>query len=162
MILGMKWIKKFNPQVDWEGETLRFNSKKTNLRREPQVQKITQMAVNVTMSHSQHLDPEHEKLAEMPPKTLEQLVPQYLLPYKEVFLQGTQSRKTLPMSQLFDHKIELKEGLIPRNCKIYLLNPKETERMKVFIKENLANRFIELSKSPQVSPFFFVRKTRSG
>jgi hypothetical protein len=46
------------------------------------------MAVNVTMSHSQCLDQEHEKEADTLPKTIEQLVPQYLLPYKEVFLQG--------------------------------------------------------------------------
>jgi hypothetical protein len=129
---------------------------------EPQIQEISQMAVNATMLHSQRLDQEHERKVDTPPKTIEQLVPQYLLPYKEVFLQGKQSRKTLPKSQLFDHEIKLKEGFIPRNCKIYPLNPKETERMKEFIKDNLTNGFIKPSKSPQASPFFFVGKKEAG
>jgi hypothetical protein len=77
-------------------------------------------------------------------------------------LQGKQSRKTLPKSQPFDHEIKLKEGFIPWNCKIYPLNPKETERMKEFIKDNLTNGFIKPLKSPQVSPFFFVGKKEAG
>jgi hypothetical protein len=34
--------------------------------------------------------------------------------------------------------------------------------MKEFIRENLANGFIEQSKSPQASPFFFVGKKEAG
>jgi hypothetical protein len=101
-------------------------------------------------------------LTDAPPKTIEQLVPRYLLPYKEAFLQGKQSRKTLLKSQPFDHEIKMKEGFIPWNCKIYPLNPKETEKMKEFIKDNLANGFIKPSKSPQASPFFFVGKKEAG
>jgi hypothetical protein len=119
------------------------------------------MAVNATMSHSQRLDQEHVEREGGVAKTLEELVPQYL-PYKEVFLQGKQTRKSIPISRPFDHKIKLKEGFVLWNCKVYLLNPQETERMKAFIKENLANGFIEPSKSPQTSPFFFVGKKEKG
>jgi hypothetical protein len=165
MILGMNWLKKFNPQINWDKETLHFGPETDG---DLQVQEITEMAinammaVNITISHSQRPNQEHEKLVETPPKTIEELVPRYLLPYREVFLQGKQSRKTLPISQPFDHRVKLKEGFVPRNCKIYLLNPKETEKMREFIKENLANGFIEQSKSPQASPFFFVGKKEAG
>jgi hypothetical protein len=155
----MNWLKTFNPQINWEKGTLEFNKPGLIWTEDLQVQEISQMA---TMSHSQHLDQEHEKKADIPPKTIEQLVPRYLLPYKEVFLQGKQSRKTLPKSQPFDHEIKLKEGFILQNCKIYPLNPKETERMKEFIKDNLANGFIKPLKSPQASPFFFVGKKEAG
>jgi hypothetical protein len=98
MILEMDWLKKFNPQVDWERETLHFSEGKTNGEREPQIQRISHMAINTTMSHSQRLNQEHKEQEKTTPKTLEQLVPQYLLPYKEVFLQGKQLRKTIPIS----------------------------------------------------------------
>ena len=42
--------------------------------------------------------------------------------------------------------------------KNYLLNPKEMEALKAFINENLKEGKILPSKSPQVSPFFFVPK----
>jgi hypothetical protein len=45
---------------------------------------------------------------------------------------------------------------------VYPLNPKEMERMKAFIEENLANGFIEPSKSPQASPFSFVGEKEAG
>jgi hypothetical protein len=77
-------------------------------------------------------------------------------------LQGKQTRKSILISRPFDHEIKLKEGFVLWNCKVYLLNPQETERMKMFIKENLANGFIEPSKSPQASPFFFVGKKEKG
>jgi hypothetical protein len=81
----------------------------------------------------------------------ENLVPRHLLEFREVFLQGKQTRKTLPISRPFDYEIKLKEGFVLKNCKIYPLNPQEMERMKLFIKENLASGFIQISKSPQAS-----------
>jgi predicted aspartyl protease len=53
MILGMNWLKKFNPQINWEKETLQFDKPGSIRNEEIQVQEISQMAINVTLSHSQ-------------------------------------------------------------------------------------------------------------
>jgi hypothetical protein len=71
MILGMNWLKAFNPQINLEEETLWFDRRGSIWAEEPQVQEISQMAVNATMSHSQRLNQEHEKKADTPPKTIE-------------------------------------------------------------------------------------------
>ena len=42
--------------------------------------------------------------------------------------------------------------------KIYLLNPQEVDVCREFIEENLKTGQIQPSKSPQASPFFFVKK----
>ena len=64
----------------------------------------------------------------------------------------------LPPRQDFDHAIELKESFISKVAKIYLLNPQEMDTYKEFIEENLKTGWIRPSKSPQASPFFFVKK----
>ena len=43
-------------------------------------------------------------------------------------------------------------------AKIYPLNPQEVDACREFIEENLKTGRIRPSKSPQASPFFFVKK----
>ena len=57
--------------------------------------------------------------------------------------------------------IDLKEGMAAsNNCKIYPLNPEEQVALDVFLEDMLKRgyRYIHPSKSPFVSPFFFVKK----
>jgi hypothetical protein len=75
MILGMNWLKTFNPQINWEKETLQFDKPGSIRENEPRIQEFSQMAVNATMSHSQCLDQEHVKREGEKAKTLEELVP---------------------------------------------------------------------------------------
>ena len=44
------------------------------------------------------------------------------------------------------------------DCKIYPLAPKEQEALKEFLREHQEKKYIEPSKSPYTSPFFFVKK----
>ena len=44
------------------------------------------------------------------------------------------------------------------DCKIYPLAPKEQEPLEEFLKEHQEKKYIEPSKSPYASPFFFVKK----
>jgi len=57
-----------------------------------------------------------------------------------------------------DHIIELKEGFVPKKGKVYLLSKEEREEVREFIREQLRNRYIQPSKSPQKVPVFFVGK----
>ena len=47
---------------------------------------------------------------------------------------------------------------MPRKRKVYLLLREEREEVREFIQEQLRKRYIQLSKSPQTAPVFFVEK----
>ena len=63
----------------------------------------------------------------------------------------------LKHTKINDHTIELVNGQQPPNRSIYSLRPVELETQKTYIKINLANRFIRLSKSPTGTPILFGR-----
>ena len=57
-----------------------------------------------------------------------------------------------------DHAIKLEEGKQPPYEPIYNLGSIELKTLKIYIKTNLANSFIESSKSPANAPILFVCK----
>jgi len=54
--------------------------------------------------------------------------------------------------------IDLKERFIPRKGKVYSLSREEKEEVREFIQEQTRKRYIQLSKSPQTTLVFFVKK----
>ncbi|GBE79419.1 hypothetical protein SCP_0206170 [Sparassis crispa] len=90
------------------------------------------------------------------PKTIEELVPDYLHNLKSVFEKKAAER--FPETRPWDHAIDLKPDFIPRDCKVYPLSLKEQGAMDDFLEENLRKGYIRPSKSPMASPFFFVGK----
>ena len=52
----------------------------------------------------------------------------------------------------------MKPGFEPRVFKSYNLTPEEHEQQELFVKENLKKGYIQPSRSPMASPFFFVNK----
>ena len=83
-------------------------------------------------------------------------LPQPYVNFRNIFEKKTIEK--LPLSRTFNHAIELNEGFFPKVAKVYPLNPKEQEACRAFIDEHLKFRKIIPSKSPQVSPFFFIPK----
>src|SRR5580658_9126023 len=86
----------------------------------------------------------------------ESILPTQYLPWKEVFEQKAAER--FPSKRPWDHAIELREDFKPKKGKIYPLNPLQQNTLDEWIKEQLAKGYIRPSKSPQASPFFFVRR----
>jgi len=66
---------------------------------------------------------------------------------------GQQERRTP-----WDHAINLKDDFIPKDCKVYPLTVLEQAELDKFLKENLEKGYIQPSKSPMASPFFFINK----
>ena len=67
-----------------------------------------------------------------------------------------------PPAREDDHAINLKPNAPSiLDCKIYPLNPTETDTLAKWIKEHLDKNYIRLSKSPYVAPFFFIKKKDS-
>ena len=55
---------------------------------------------------------------------------------------------------------KLKKGFEPKSFKNYSLTPQEQIEMEIFLAEILEKGYIQFSKSPMASPFFFVNKKR--
>ena len=60
------------------------------------------------------------------------------------------------------HAIKLKEGKQPPYGPIYSLAPVKLETLKTYIETNLANSFIQASKSSAGAPILFVHKPDSS
>src|SRR6266487_3103351 len=71
------------------------------------------------------------------PKTIPELVPQYLHDFEDVFAKS--SFDSLPECKCWDHGIELVPGAQPSSCKIYHLSPNEQEELNKFLEEHLAS-----------------------
>ena len=64
----------------------------------------------------------------------------------------------MPTRKLWDHMIDMKEGFMPQKEKVYPLLREEREEVREFMKEQLRKGYIQLSKSLQITPVFFVGK----
>ena len=63
-----------------------------------------------------------------------------------------------PESNVWDHKIEIKEGFELKSFKNYNLTSEEQKELDKFLDENLEKEYIQPSQSSMASPFFFIKK----
>ena len=63
-----------------------------------------------------------------------------------------------PESNVWDHKIDMKEGFKPKSLKNYNLTLEEQKELDKFLNENLEKGYIWLSQSPMASPLFVKKK----
>jgi hypothetical protein len=87
---------------------------------------------------------------------VEKLIPEDLHDFLDVFDNNKVNR--FPESNVWDHKIDIKERFEPKSFKNYNLTPEEQEELDKFLDKNLENGYIWPFQLPQVSPFFFVKK----
>ena len=80
--------------------------------------------------------------------------------YAQVF--SKEATDHVPPTHPYDHAINLDDSFVPKIGKLYPLSIKEREAADDFIDENLRSGKIRPSKSPQASPFFFVKKKDGG
>ena len=131
VVLGMPCLTKHNPHINWEKKTVTLDT-----------EHIRKTTLSTELAIATHKD----KIT---------LPPQYSA-YADVF--SKQTFNTLPPQQDFNHAIDLKESFTPKVAKLYPLNPEELAACQAFVNENLKMGRIRPSKSPQASPFFFVKK----
>jgi len=89
-------------------------------------------------------------------RAIEEMVPRQFHKYLKVFEKKDSER--MPMRKAWDHAIDFREGFVPKKGKIYLLSRVEREEIQKFVKDQLRKEYIRPSKSPQMSPVFFVLK----
>jgi RNase H-like domain found in reverse transcriptase/Integrase zinc binding domain/Reverse transcriptase (RNA-dependent DNA polymerase) len=96
---------------------------------------------------------ENEKKADLP---VEKLLPEDLHDFLDVF--DDNKANQFPESNVWDHKIDMKEEFEPKSFNNYNLTPEEQKELNKFLDEILDKGCIRPSQSSQASPFFFVKK----
>uniref|UniRef100_A0A0W0G7B0 Putative reverse transcriptase-rnase h-integrase n=1 Tax=Moniliophthora roreri TaxID=221103 RepID=A0A0W0G7B0_MONRR len=160
LILGMPWLRHYNPQINWRNREIKFPTRrKLDIRRfrgildhtPPEILIQAKTSVSQTLEHNQKTE---EK------KPVEELIPDFLIEYKRQFEKHVLER--FPESRPYDHAIDLKPGIETLNCKVYSFSPIEQQLQNEFLTDNLHKGYIRPSKSPMASPFFFVSKKEKG
>jgi len=73
-------------------------------------------------------------------ETLRRLVPKRFWKWEKVFRKKKLER--MPVQKTWDHTIELKEGFIPKNGKVYSLSREEREEVQAFVEDQLRKGYI--------------------
>jgi len=89
-------------------------------------------------------------------RKIEEIVSKKFLKWKKVF--GKVESERMPTRKVWDHTIDLKETFKPWKGRIYPLSKNEREEVQNFVEDQLRKGYIRPSKSPQMSPVFFVGK----
>ena len=170
VILGMPWLKKHNPRIDWEKGELRSRTFKTTLETEEDQENyhslnpISLSLGTLLMENVSEEETEDEmainhlyelKQQEITSKGTSE-VPQKYQKFAKVFDKKAADR--LPEHKQWDHEIHLIPGAVPKDCKVYPLSQTHMKEADKFINENLEKGFIRPSKSQFASPLFFVDK----
>jgi len=64
----------------------------------------------------------------------------------------------MPTRKIWDYAIDLKKTFKLRKGRIYPLSKDEREKVQKFVDDQLRKGYIRPSKSPQISPVFFMGK----
>ena len=75
---------------------------------------------------------------------------------------GKVELERMPTRKVWDHAIDLKKTFKPRKGRVYPLSKNEREEVQNFVEDQLRKEYIRPSKSPQMSPVFFVGKKDSS
>ena len=186
IVLGIPWLRKHNPSIDWQSGQITFNRCKCKReydeyesRRKRAAQRDTGGTTNQSRSRGgikrstnriapdvmeQSPDMSDQELAEYVIVKQEKLyatsdeprIPDEYREFQDVFTAPAEG--TLPEHGTFDHEINTIEGTEPTFKPIYQLSPKESETLKEYIDENLKKGYIRASKSPAGYPIIFVPK----
>ncbi|ESK90707.1 hypothetical protein Moror_4129 [Moniliophthora roreri MCA 2997] len=139
VILGLPWLQRYNPNVDWvTGRTTFLPRQYVKI---PQVcgildfespeELIKRIDIRAKLSTSQQLEHGTERQS----KDTQGTISTYLAEYHAQF--EDRVAEQFLISRSYDHAIELKLEFTPRDCKIYLLMALEQTELDQFLTENL-------------------------
>ena len=170
VILGMLQLQIHNPEINWEiGEVKIIRCpplcrRNIKLKKEKKAKRVKRVAtieeekiVRWTVYDKENWR-KGEEIADY--RKIEEMVPQRFLRQKKVFRKIEVER--IPTRKIQDHTIDLKETFKPRKERIYPLSRNKRKEVQNFMEDQLRKRYIRPSKSPQISPVFFVNKKNKG
>ncbi|PIL27241.1 hypothetical protein GSI_10385 [Ganoderma sinense ZZ0214-1] len=163
VIIGLDWLREHNPEVDWKRGLLRLSRCPEACPAHQKASKPVETKArdtegkegkDATYTYSQQLAEQEYQKKEIRP--VEEIVPEQYHEYLRVF--SKEASECLPDHGPYDRTIELVPDARMFYSKVYPLSPSEQVELDKFINENLAKGYIQESKSPMSSPFFFVKK----
>ena len=184
IVLGMPWLRKHNPTIDWTKRLLKFERCNCVIAAQPahrqssmvdEKQNLEEIARR-ELAASNKNDPitefgstdtglgqtGHEvRVSEgshVPSETLgktEGEIPDEYRAWKDLFREEV-TAAVLPIHQPWDHEIKLEPGKQPTFGPIYALSEKELEALRKYLDENMKKGFIRKSQSPAGYPILFV------
>ena len=170
IILGLPWLRKVNPKIDWANRTLSFenqndttDSKPTRRQRSTVDEKKYNYNLTSTKTHSTirmvDLDNRgrHSDMSRVLEKRVPPDIPEQYKEFKKLF-QEELGPAALPKHRKCDHEIKLMPGTEPGYQSIYKLSEKELDALKEYINTMLKKGFIRRSESPAGYPVLFVPK----
>ena len=84
-------------------------------------------------------------------------VPKEYKDFKKVF--SKEESKCYPSKRAWDHAIKFKKDAPDAiNCKVYPQTQEEDKALQKFLTEEVEKGYIQPSKSPYASPFFYIKK----
>ena len=189
IILGYPWLSMFEPQFSWKDATVDTNIlpivirspdwymlilkpsiRRTRAKEEPTsgntrigrtvTDEAKQTIVEILMGESSISSISTDLARQAEQYTTKIKVLEKYQQHAKVFSKEASQR--FPPKRPWDHAIELKlETPDVIDCKIYPLTQEEDKALVTFLDEQLKKGYIRPSKSPYVSPFFFIKKKDS-
>jgi hypothetical protein len=174
IILGLPWLKKVNPTIDWDsGEMEISNSPEQFTPSPPHVLEANRLERQAWIKAGIITDASNEiwvcagytlstelamKAGEgKVKKTFEELISKEYQHHAKVFSETKSHR--LPKHQSWDHMIDLKPNALETlKTKVYSMPINKQKTLDQFIQENLKKGYIVPSKSPMASLISFVKK----
>jgi hypothetical protein len=153
IVLGMPWLHKHNPHVDFAKKTLQFREE-INVSSTIDVQMVSAddiMKDVVYVGAVRLQTQEREELTQ-----LKSQLPEPYQDFADVFSEAKASN--LPPHREFDLTIETEEGKDPPFGPLYPLSETELKVLRDYIDDNLARGWIRPSKSSAGAPILFAKK----
>jgi transposase InsO family protein len=182
-ILGMTWLAKYNPEMDWKAGTLSLHHQGQLhlLQKQPPQQQINSIdtcppittssppSTSIPLSSAKQIKKLIRKnkidtiiLASIRPEqhsndeSLPSDVQSLLSEFADVF--PSQLPSQLPPRRDVDHRIELTQTTPPTLRSVYRMSSTELDELKKQLDDLVASGFIRPSKSPFGAPVLFVKK----
>lgn len=170
VILGIPWLRKHNPRIDWTKNTLSLEHCRHGTLQSDPAQRTPQLAdekeINNISSTKTRQDravdrtitevsTDHEVAVKE--KRATPAIPDVYRQYARMFEEEL-TAKALPKHKPWDCEIKLQEGKEPPFGPIYQLSEAELKVLRDYIEENLKKGFIRKSQSPAGFPILFAPK----
>jgi len=180
VILGILWLACHNPEIDWRigevkitrcpkecGKQWRSTQGKLGWEKQQEKeagrkweekdrkkkQKKGKMVEVKRIAKEWEIWDKEEEAAKSEVKARKLVLEKF---HKWIKVFSKKQSEQMSTRKVWDHAIEMEEEFVPRKGKVYSLSREEREEIKEFVREQLRKGYIQLSKSPQTVPVFFV------
>jgi hypothetical protein len=153
IVLGMPWLHKHNPHVDFAKKTLQFREE-INVSSTVNVQMVSADDIMKDVVYVGAVRLQNQEREELTQLKLQ--LPEPYQDFADVFSEAKAS--SLPPHREFDLTIETEEGKDPPFGPLYPLSETELKVLRDYIDDNLARGWIRPSKSSAGAPILFAKK----